>query len=403
MSKILREKRANLAEQSKEILERAEKEGRALTSEETVQFDKIHTEINELGAQVERSERQATLDKELAASAGSKTVERSATPVDAENPEAKYSKTFRKYLIGGIGALNAEERAEFRGAQTTQTGNTGGYTIPEEMAKTVEESMKAFGGMREVASVIKTSGGYDLRLPTSDDTSNVGEILAENTAGNEQTIAFGQLVLEAWKYSSKVVLVPTELLEDTAINIVEFIGRKLGERIARIQNTHFTTGDGSGKPQGLVYAAAAGETTASASAITMDEIINWVHSVDPAYRRNGKFMLNDATVKYVRKLKNTTTNEYAWQPSLQAGVPDSLLGFPVLINQDVASIAATAKVGVFGDLSKYIIRDVADFRLKRLDERFADADQVGFMAFLRSDGDLLDAGTDPVKALAMHA
>jgi HK97 family phage major capsid protein len=266
-----------------------------------------------------------------------------------------------------------------------------------------EVSLLAFGGVRQVATVIRTDSGAALPIPTSDDTSNKGAILSENSAASEQSIAFGQLVLDSYKYSSKYVLVSVELLQDSAINVSEFIGRALGERIGRITNDHFTTGTGSSQPNGIVTASAVGTTATSLTATTTYSfMMDLVHSIDPAYRMNGRFMLSDAALKMVRKIlipqySGDTAGAPLWQPNFSVGVPDTILGYPFTVNQSMTAPATAVKSILFGDLSKYLVRDVRDFTLLRLDERFAEYHQVAFLAFSRHDGDLLDAGTDPVK------
>ena len=294
-----------------------------------------------------------------------------------------------------------ERRAALTGAQSTTT--TGGYTVADSPMAAIERALLAFGGMRQVATVIRTETGGPLPFPTSNDTSNKGAILAENTTVTELDITFGQLVLDAYKYSSKSVLASVEFLQDTSINAGEFIGTALGERIGRIQNDHFTTGTGSSQPNGIVTAAASSSVTfASATTVTYDNIVDLIHSVDPAYRMNGKFMLHDGALKMLKKVKvlqysGDTTGVPLWQPSLVIGQPDLIHGYPYVINQSMTTPATTVKSILFGDFSKYIIRDVREVTLLRLDERYADAHQVGFLAFARSDGDLKDAGTNAVK------
>jgi len=255
--------------------------------------------------------------------------------------------------------------------------------------------------MREVATILRTDSGNDLPIPTVSDHANVGAILAENTQVSEQDITFAQITMKAYKYSSKLIRVSAELLQDSAIDLESFIGGALGERIARILNTHFTTGDNSSKPQGI-SASGAGKTGSSASAITFDELLDLQHSLDPAYRANAKFMMNDTTFKAVRKLVDDQ-NRPIFLNDLSATSPGTLFGVPVVINQDVAVIAASAKVIYYGDFSKYLIRDVQDFTLLRLEERYADYHQVGFVGFSRNDGRILDAGTDPIKHFVMAA
>jgi HK97 family phage major capsid protein len=190
-------------------------------------------------------------------------------------------------------------------------------------------------------------------------------------------------------------------LQDSAIDLESFIGGALGERIARILNTHFTTGDNSSKPQGIT-ASGAGVTAAAVAAITYSELLDLQHSVDPSYRGNAKFMMHDTTFKAVRKLVDDQ-NRPIFQPDISAASPGTLLGSPIVINQDCATLAASAKAIFFGDFSKYIIRDVQDFTLLRLEERYADYHQVGFVGFSRHDGRILDAGTDPIKHMVMAA
>lgn len=286
------------------------------------------------------------------------------------------------------------------------TGTKGQETIPEGFVRTLEIAMLAFGGMRAVSEVIRTDGIGDLPYPTNNDTNNKAVILDEATDfGTSVDPAFGAVVLKNFKYSSKVLKVSTELLQDSAFDLGARIGSMLGERIARGQNDHFSTGTGTTLPKGILVAGtafAAGDD----AAISADDVINLEHSVDPAYRSGAgvRYMMHDQILAKIRLLKESTTNAYIWQPGLQAGVPSMLNGYPYTINQSFPSaVAASAKVMAFGDFSKYKIRDQATLRLIRLDELYAATDQVGFIAYLRSDGNLVDAGTHPVKYLQMRA
>ena len=294
------------------------------------------------------------------------------------------------------------EAWEKRAPMGVASGSIGLYASPDSPMGALERALLTFGGMRQVATVYRTASGTDMPFPTTNDTGNAGALLAENTQVSEVDPTFGQLVLNSFKYSSKLVLVARELLSDSAVNIPEMLGTMLGERIGRIQNTHFTTGDASSKPNGIVAAAtSASITTASALTVTYDNLLDLIHKVDPSYRPGSKFMLHDGALKIVRKMKimnysGDVNGQPLWQASLGQGQPDTILGYEYVINQDVATPAGGTKSFVFGLLSKYLIRDVDDLRLVRMDERYADYDQVGFTAFMRSDGDLLDAGTHPV-------
>ncbi len=290
-------------------------------------------------------------------------------------------------------------RRELRADMGTGAG-VGGETIPEGFVNALERSLLAFGGVRQVADVIRTATGNDLPWPHTNDTGNVGELLAEHAAAAELGVTTGAMVLQAHKYSSKLIIVSVELLQDSAFNLPQLIGEMAGERIGRITNTHFTTGDASSKPNGIVTASGLGKTAASATVIASDELFDLVHSVDPAYRAlNPSWMMHDNILLVLRKLKDSQ-NQYLWNPGLTVGQPDTLLGYPVTINQDMQSSVATAtKTILFGAMSKYKVRDVAGLRMRRLVERFAEEDHEAFIAFSRHDGDLLDAGTDPVKHL----
>lgn len=282
----------------------------------------------------------------------------------------------------------------------------GGVLIASELVTSIEMALLDFSGVRQVAKILRTARGGSLTYPTVDDTANKGERLAEGKTVTDLDIKPGAIVLQDYKYSSKNVLINVELLTDSAISLPPLIGQMLGERIGRITNDEFTTGTGASQPKGIVTASTLGVTTESTTAIASDELFDLIHTVDPAYRAsnfNVGWMMHDSILKVVRKLKDSN-NQYLWNPALTTGVPTQLLGYPVTINQSMDSaVTATKTVMLFGALQKYIIRDIATLRLRRLVERYADNDQEAFLAFSRHDGNLLDAGVAPVKHLIMKA
>lgn len=285
-------------------------------------------------------------------------------------------------------------------AMSAYTATTGGYLVPPvQFQRQLEINMLAFGGMEQVSEIITTSGGEPLEWPTADDTSNTGTQLAENTSiGSSVEPSFAKVIFNAYKFSSKAVLVPYELLQDSAFDVAGMLGAMLGERLGRITNTRATTGTGAGTFKGITNCTTLGVTAASATAIACDEVLNLVHSVDPAYRNGGRFMFHDGILLYLRKLKDGE-GRYLWQQGV-GSAPDSLWGYPYTINQDMQSTVATGtKTIIFGQLSKYKIRRAGGVRLYRMQERYRDTDQDGFVAFLRQDGNLLQAGTAPVKHL----
>ena len=284
-------------------------------------------------------------------------------------------------------------------AQGTTSDAAGGATIPSTLIANLEVALLEYGGIRAAADIMRTATGEPLTWPGVNDTGNKGAIVAEGVDVGDQDIAFSKTIWNAYKYSSKAVTVPWELFEDTAVDLTSYIGRALGERIGRAQSEHFTVGTGSGQPTGIVPAATS-FGAAAAGAIALDDLLGLQHAVDPAYRTGAQYMCHDSIILAVRTLKDTQ-GRYLWEPDLQAGGAGRILGYPILVNQDmVAAPAATTKRTVlFGSLKAYKIREVASVRFRRLDELAARTDQVVFFAFARADGNLLNAGTNPVKAL----
>lgn len=330
--------------------------------------------------------------------------------------QSEVAAAFDNYLRFGFGGLTRYDRdlmqaryvadprmstelvaLGIRASQSVGSGSGGGYSVPDEVMLPIVEALKAFGGMRAVSTVVPTRSGSDLPIPTDDDTSMVGEIINEHTEHSEGDVAFGQVVLQGFLYSSKIIKVSRQFLQDFNGNVAAYLGRKIGERIGRIQNTHFTVGDGSSKPRGVVPASTLGKTAAGFAAITYDELVDLMHSVDPAYQPNGRWMMNFTTLGMIQKLIDSN-GQPLWGPMANEG-PSTVLGRPYIINQDMPDVTTGSRSLLYGDLSSYHIRDAGNVIVLRLDERFAEKLQVGFIGFLRSDGDLVDAGTNPVKHL----
>lgn len=281
---------------------------------------------------------------------------------------------------------------EFRSDANMNTGaGVGAEGIPQGFMNELERKLVAFGGPRAVCRVWRTPSGNAVPWPTIDDTGNSGALLAEETSiGDTLAATTAAVTFNAYKMSSKPIKMSAELLEDNAIGLGELVGSLLGERLGRIVGTYSTTGTGSSQPKGIVTCATAGVTAASATAIASDEVVNLVHQVDPAYRTmDCGFMMNDGILLYVRKLKDGQ-GQYLWQPGISAGVPDRLFGYPVTINQHMQSTVATAtKTIIFGDFSKFVIREVGSVRFYRLEELYRATDQTGFVAFMRMDSDCI--------------
>lgn len=436
--KELLEKRAGIFEKSKEILDKADKEKRGLTAEENGQVKAMYGEIDSLKAEIETRERGEQEEKDLRARAeaeekalGQTRGRKTATTVGTDAPDGQSPEDMDLALRGwalGAGRATQEmleatqrvglniagkelhinfrrrndadgkERVEVRSMsvggreiRALAEGNTsaGGYSVPNEMMRAYTEIQKWFGAVRSSATIIQTDSGATLPWPTVDDTANTGEIVSEG--GAVTTTAdplFGIVNLGAYKFGSKAVIVPVELLQDSFIQLPTYLGKALGTRIGRIQNTKFTVGTGTGEPNGIANAASLGKTATATNAFTFDEVIDLIHSVDPAYRPRAGFMIHDTIVAYARKLKDSQ-NRYLWEMSTQVGVPDRMLGYPVAVNNDMDSALTTAKkLLLFGELGQYLVRDAGPLVILRADELRILNHQSVFVCFQRSDGNL---------------
>ncbi|WP_457659581.1 phage major capsid protein [Sinorhizobium medicae] len=403
----LREKQQKLVADARALLADIKDDtAEARVAELETQHDAAMAEYDRLESRIKREEALEERERELnAADERRPSADTRAAPGAAEKTSAeKYADAFRTFVRGGRSQLSAEQRGILKSyeerAQSVGTNTAGGYLVPVIFQEELVKSLKAWGPMMDpgVTRMLTTATGAALTFPTMNDTANVGALIAENTQVSLAEIAFGTKTIDAFKYTSGVVLVSDELLQDAVLDVESIIRDAMAERIGRIANTHLTTGDGSSKPNGIVTAATA-VAAADDVTITFDDLIELEHSVDPAYRSDSscRWMFNDATLKSLRKIKNLE-GDYIWQPAdVKAGAPAQILGYGYSINQAMASIAASAKPVAFGAMNKYIVRSVKEFAIKRLVERYADYGQVGFIGFTRFDGELLD--TAAVKVL----
>lgn len=364
-------------------------------------YDQGMAELDALDAQIKNI---TSLNERVANEALTESVIVAAerAGVDKKSDDARI---YAKWLRGGDKALNAEEWTHIRNTMSTTTNSEGGYTVATDVANTVLDAMKAYGGMREAADVIRTAQGNPMQFPTSDGTAETGEIIAENTTATDDDIDFGTKSLPVYKYSSKVVAVPFELLQDSSVDVEAFVRGRLATRLGRITNTHFTTGTGSSQPNGIVTAVNAASKTLTAangssqvSAITYANLVALQHKVDPAYRRGGNcsFMMHDDSVKVLRQIVDGSSRPIfvpGYETGSPGGAPDRILGAPIIVNQDMATMAAGAKSILYGDFSYYKIRDVMDVTMFRFtDSAYAKLGQVGFLAWMRSGGNYIDVG-----------
>lgn len=325
------------------------------------------------------------------------------------NPNAKYldiplySTRQAQMIRHRFNSMRPEDRAKLMWAEARDLGivtaTKGQETVSEMFIRSLELNMLAFGGVRQAADLMITGTGEPMHWPYADDTSNEGELLGENTTiGNSVDPTFGDLTWSAYKFSSKPVLVGYELLEDSFINLPVVLGELLGERLGRITAKRHTTGTGTNQPRGIVTDSVLGVTAAGQAAITYNEVVQLEHSVDPAYRNGAAYMFNDSTLLLLRLLKDNDGYPL-FQNGANSGVPDRINGRPFYISQEMASAAAGAISMLFGQLSKHKIRRVNGIRVYRMQERYRDTDQDGFVAFVREDSRTLKTGTAPIKHL----
>jgi len=388
-AKQMREKRGALVEQMQGMVAAAKAEGRNLSNEENEKFDAISNEVDELRSAAARIERSEELKKEMAAKA---EVRDNAPAAKVEARDA-----FNAYLRKGMNGINSAEAralAELRGSDTQITTNDGlgGFLVPENWSDFVSATELFKSDIEQVATVIRTANGQHFNLPANDDTAVVAAILGEGTAETVSDMTFTNVKFEPYTYSSKIVKVSNQLISDNAFDLGSFVGGQLANRLKRGINAHLTTGDASSKPQGIVTGSTLGVTAASATAVTINEVMSLFYQVDASYRNapGAAWMMNSATAKAIRVLGFGSSNDFpAYVPGMSVGEPDMLFGKPVYINEDMDGIATGNKSIIFGDLKQYYVHEAGGVQLLRLSERFADALSTGYIAYRRVDGNVL--------------
>ena len=397
------DKRANTWEQMKAIMERRV-DGDFANAEDRESYLRAEREYDALDADIKLEERHMERnDANTRAERPANPLSEASTFEPESEQERAYAKAFSQYIREGATALDSDDQkilragfvtdSSFRNAAGVATGAAGGYTVPPEFRRQIIERLQFIASMRQIAEVITTDTGAELPWPTNDDTANEGAILDENTQVSEQDVTFGQASIGAYMYTSKLVRASFQIINDSAFNFDLWLSRALGSRIGRVQNRHFTVGTGDSQPDGVMTSATNAVAAASATEIGYADLVELTESLDPAYLGGGncRFMTSQAGRKQLRLLVDGD-NRPLWQPALTAGTPDSLLGYGVTLNNYVAAPAAASRSLAFGDFREaYLIRDVSDFALLRLTERYADYLQVGFIGFQRSDGTLQDA------------
>ena len=396
----LREKRAKAWEAAKAFLDSHRKENGVLSAEDDAAYTKMEQEITDLGKEIERLERQEALDAEL-----NRPVNKPLTAkpggradMDGEEKTGRASDDYRKNFWNAM--RSKVPMPSVTDALQIGTDSEGGYLVPDEYERTLVEALEEENIFRQMAKVIKTSSG-DRKIPVVA-SKGTASWIDEEGAFPESDDSFGQVSIGAYKLGT-MIKVSEELLNDSVFDLQSYISREFARRIGAKEEEAFFTGDGKGKPLGVLAAkggAEAGVTAASATAVTADELMDLYYALKSPYRKKSVWVLNDSTIKAIRKLKDGN-GQYLWQPSLTAGTPDTILGRPVKTSAYMPAIAAGAKSIAFGDFSYYWIADRQGRSFKRLNELFAATGQVGFLASQRVDGRLILA--EAIKVLQQKA
>ncbi len=398
MNKILelREKRAKLWDSTKAFLDSRRNENGLLSAEDTATYEKMEADVVSLGKEIDRLERQAVLDLELSKPTSTAITNK---PSQHQGTE-KTGRASSEYKVAFWKAMKNKNSFDVQNALQVGTDSEGGYLVPDEFERTLVEALQEENIFRQLATIITTSSG-DRKIPVVA-TKGTASWVDEEGAIPESDDAFGQVSIGAYKLAT-MIKVSEELLNDSVFNLEQYIAKEFGRRIGAKEEEAFFVGDGTGKPTGIFNTtggAGVGITTASASAITIDEIMDLFYSLKSPYRKNAVFVTNDATVKSIRKLKDGN-GQYLWQPSVTAGQPDTILNRPLKTSAYVPAIAAAAKTIAFGDFSYYWVADRQGRAFQRLNELYAATGQVGFKATQRVDGKLILA--EAVKVLQMKA
>ncbi|MBR8219794.1 phage major capsid protein [Burkholderia vietnamiensis] len=412
----LRELRNQKAKEANELNNKYPADQR-MPAADAERMDAILAEIEAIDTDIARENRRVQLASDDPAAQQAAALNAATRTPGAHGDE---SRALRAFMAGGLSNMADEDRVrmlarqtpDIRNAMSTTTSTEGGFTVATEYQRSLEIAMRAYGGMRTVAHAIRTATGATMNFPTTDPTSEEGEIVGQNAPVSGLDTAFNNLQLAVFKYSSKKIALPFELVQDSFIDIEAYIQSLLAMRLGRVQNRHFTIGDGVTQPNGIVTAVGTGKIGATGQTLNViyDDFVDLEHSVDPAYRSmpGVGYMMHDSSVKVVRKIKDAQNRPifvpgYEADAMINGGAPDRLMGRPIYINQHMPVMAANAKSILFGQLNKYVIRDVMDLTIFRMtDSAFTLNGQIGFVGFLRTGGNLIDAG-GAVKAYANSA
>lgn len=399
--KELMQKRATLATEMRSLHESVG-DG-TMTSEQRSKWEEMRSAHNLLQEQIDREHELRSQDQRFIEDNAEQHAEQRGRDNGERSQDEQRTAACEAFMRRGLGDLTAAERKvmEEMRAQAASIGDKGGYTVATTMMNKVLERMKAYGGIASVSQALVTDAGNLIEWATSDGTEEMGELVGENAPATEGDVLFGTDSLGAHKISSKMIRVSNSLLADSSVDIEAFMAARIASRIGRGKAHYLVKGTGAGSPQqprGLEASAVVGKVTASAAALTWQEINALIHSVDPAYRSAPQFRLafNDATLQLIEEMVDGNGRPL-WLPSIDADRPATILKQRYVVDQAIASIGASEKFMFAGDFDHFIVRDVRAMSMLRLAERYAEYDQTAFLAFHRFGCVLQD--TAAIKAL----
>ena len=389
MSKVneLRTQRAKAWDKAQAFLT-ANRNDKGILSEEDVRtYEALEQDIVNLGHEIERQERLEAMEREMAAPVSAPIT---AKPEASVKKDEKTGRAADAYVNAFWTQVRAKDGVsyEVRNVLSEGVDSEGGYLVPDKFENTLVSGLEEEGSIRSLAHVFTTSNGVH-KIPVVQ-TKGTANWIDENGSYGDSDDVFGQEQIDAHKVGT-VIKVSEELLNDSAFDLEKYFQEEFARRIGAKEEEAFIVGDGSKKPTGILHTsggAEVGVTAASDKAITADEVIDLFYSVKAPYRKNAVWVLNDSTVRAIRKLKDSN-GQYLWQPALHEGDHETLLGKKILTSPYMPEIGAGQKVVMFGDLSFYWIGDRQGITFKRLNERYADMGQVGFLASKRVDGKLV--------------
>jgi HK97 family phage major capsid protein len=403
--KQLLEQRANIVNQVRDKWADVRKEGRDPNADEVAFFEKADVDITAITAEIDDVRKVGNLADKAGKYADLLVDTPRSVTHGGSQSKIEHRDVLKKWMMNG--ELSPEERSvlgsEQRGTSTqiSSTTTLGGYAMPEDWANDLEKTMLWYGGALEACGIsLRSSGGGDFHYPTLNDTSNKAVIIGQGSGDTVKDLTLGEKIWKAWSYTTGLIKWSIESFDDLNFNIEAETRAIFAERMGRGLNYDFTLGTDTTMPLGLVTGASSGKTAASASAITRNELVDLIHSVDPAYRKGPKvaFMFNDSTLSYIKKLAfGDSDDRPLWQNSIREGEPDRIEGFKYFINQDMASIATGNKTILFGDFDKYKIRQIGNYIFAKSAERYFEERAVAYSLFARFDGRYLN--TSAVKYL----